>query len=78
MELATPDDCNDETLLQAMEAAVPYKQKTGKSTFWVETGLALSQHSNDKILSSVFTENQKASWAHLLSDFWPRKPPARE
>ncbi|RHY18886.1 hypothetical protein DYB32_010315 [Aphanomyces invadans] len=68
-ELATADDCNDETLLQAMEAAVPYQQKTGKSTFWVETGLALSQYSYEKILSSVFAENQKASWAHLLSDF---------
>lgn len=69
LQMADDDTCTDEAMFEAMQEAIPYPQKQAVTHFWVTTGSALSQHSNDKIISSIFSENDSAPWAALLSDF---------
>ena len=69
IQMADDDSCTDEAMLEAMQEVNPYPQKQAVTHFWVTTGSALSQHSNDKIISSIFSENDSASWVALLSDF---------
>ncbi|KAF0735371.1 hypothetical protein Ae201684_008148 [Aphanomyces euteiches] len=45
--------------------AISYPQKQTMTHFWVRNSSALSKHFNDKI----FSENDSAPWAALLSDF---------
>ncbi|ETV90086.1 hypothetical protein H310_15082, partial [Aphanomyces invadans] len=69
IEMADDENCTDDAMFEAMQAAIPYKQKQAVAHFWVTTGFALTQHSNDKIISSIFSENDSAPWKALLSDF---------
>ncbi|KAF0710629.1 Aste57867_5498 [Aphanomyces stellatus] len=69
LALAQDDACDDTTMLAAMDLALPYQKKVGTATFWIETGTALQSTSNDKIIASIFEENEDKDWAYLLSNF---------
>ncbi|KAG9398950.1 hypothetical protein AC1031_012272 [Aphanomyces cochlioides] len=69
IEMADDDTCDDDAMLEAMDDAIPYPQKTAVTHFWVETGSDLAAQSNDKIISSIFSENDSATWSEILPDF---------
>ncbi|KAG9416788.1 hypothetical protein AC1031_001173 [Aphanomyces cochlioides] len=69
IEMADDDTCDDDAMLEAMDDAIPYPQKTAVTHFWVETGSDLAAQSNDKIISSIFSENDSATWSKILPDF---------
>jgi hypothetical protein len=69
LSLAQDDECDDDTFLVAIEEALPYKTKPGLVTLWVETGNALQSFSNDRVIASVFEDNQKAEWNSHLGNF---------
>ncbi|KAH9118299.1 hypothetical protein AeMF1_008448, partial [Aphanomyces euteiches] len=69
IEMADDDTCDDDAMLAAMEDAIPYPQKTAVTHFWVETGSDLAAQSNDKIISSIFSENDSTTWSAFLPDF---------
>ncbi|KAH9119659.1 hypothetical protein LEN26_011508 [Aphanomyces euteiches] len=66
--MADDDTCDDDAMLEAMEDAIPYPQKTAVAHFWVETGSDLAAQLNDKIISSVFSVNDSAIWSAFLPD----------
>ncbi|CAK4901035.1 unnamed protein product, partial [Aphanomyces euteiches] len=69
IEMADDDTCDDDAMLAAMEDAIPYPQKTAVTHFWVETGSDLAAQSSDKIISSIFSENDSTTWSAFLPDF---------